>query len=71
MRKKTPLFLALCFAPALLASCNPSLEKISPVILDMGTILFDGDEVNAKQLSHMKEISLASYNDMVAEKKNF
>lgn len=70
MLKKHLLALAL---PALLLSggCNPSLEKIAPVALDMGTIVYDEAEISANSLSHMQEISIGTLNDMVSEKKSF
>lgn len=71
MRRKTPLLLLLTASSVLLPSCNPPLEEITPVVLDMGTIFFDADEVNARKISHMEEIGLASLNDMIAEKRNF
>lgn len=55
----------------LLGGCNPSLEKVSKVNLDMGTILFDEAEVSANKLSHMQEISIGELNDMVSGKKSF
>lgn len=70
MKKNLPLFL-LSFSLLPLASCNPSLETIEKVVIDCGTIRFDGQEINASVKSHMEQIDLGAFNDMVSAKGNF
>ncbi len=68
---KKPLLALTLPALLLLGGCNPSLETITPVALDMGTIVYDEAEISANSLSHMQEISIGELNDMRSEKKNF
>ncbi len=70
MRKNIVLFL-LSFSFLPLASCNPSLETIEKVVIDSGTIRFDGDEINARKKSQMEQIDLGELNDMIEAKGNF
>lgn len=70
MKKNLPLFL-LSFSLLPLASCNPSLETIEKVVLDYGTVRFDGDENNATKKSHMEQIDIGAFNDMISSKSNF
>ncbi len=70
MNKNLPLFL-LSFSLLPLASCNPSLETIEKVVIDYGTIRFDAEEINASKKSHMEQIDLGTFNDMVSSKSNF
>lgn len=68
---KKPSFILCVPALLLLGGCNPSLERVTPVALDMGTIVYDEAEISANSLSHMQEISIGTLNDMVSEKKSF